>query len=87
MLEKNAVLNIQLPIGLAEQIQTIAKQNQQTISDIICLALASYTEHHLSDNLELEQALEVVHELSSGLGSSLPPHDGADNHDDYLYRL
>ncbi len=86
-----AELKISIPLDLQQQAHHIAKQQGETLSEIICMALATYIESHSRQHLmelsrmSLEDARALMLELGRGLGNGQPPHNGARNHDEYLY--
>lgn len=86
-----AELKISIPHELQQQAHYIAKQQGETLSEIVSIALAtyidSYSRQHLrqQSRLSLEEARLLMLELGRGLGNGQPPHDGARNHDEYLY--
>lgn len=86
-----AELKISIPHDLQQQVHHIAKQQGETLSEIICMAVAkyidSYSKQHLMEQsrMSLENARVLMLELGRGLGNGQPPHNGACNHDEYLY--
>ena len=86
-----AELKISIPHDLQQQVHHIAKQQGETLSEIICMAVAkyidSYSKQHLMEQsrMSLENARVLMLELGHGLGNGQPPHNGARNHDEYLY--
>ncbi|MCK5523586.1 MAG: hypothetical protein KAI83_10680 [Thiomargarita sp.] len=93
MLEKTSPLEltIKIPFELQEQIQHLAMQRCESISEIIYIALAHYLDGYrkpaqpVKRELSLEQGRNLMRELGLGLGHSTSPHDVARNHDLYLY--
>jgi len=88
---KLAELKISIPHDLQKQAHHIAKQQGETLSEVICMALATYVDtfskqyQMKQSRISLEDARVLMLELGSGLGNGQPPHDGARNHDEYLY--
>lgn len=86
-----AELKISIPRNLHKQAHQFAKQQGEALSDVICIALATYIEtytkqHHKEQSrISLEDARVLMLELGRGLGNGQPPHNGARNHDEYLY--
>ncbi len=84
-------LTITLPQELQQQVRRIAIQQGDTLSDVICLAVASYitsySKQHppVSKTMSLDEARGVMRELGRGLGTGQHPHNGARCHDTYLY--
>jgi len=76
MLENNAPLEltIQLPEQLHEQIESLARQRGETVSDIIRIALTHYFEAArkpwVKSGVNLEQGRNLMRELGLGLGAS-----------------
>ena len=88
-----AELKISIPHDLQQQAHHIAKQQGETLSEVISMALATYVDTFSKQHpkkqsrLSLEDARMLMLELGRGLGNGQPPHDGARNHDEYLYNL
>jgi hypothetical protein len=88
-----AELKINIPHDLQKQAHHVAKQQGETLSEIICMALAKYIDtfskqHQVKKSrISLEDARVLMLELGRGLGNGQPPHDGARNHDKYLYNI
>ena len=86
-----AELKISIPHDLQKQAHHIAKQQGETLSEVICMALATYIDtfsnkyYRKQSGISLEDARVLMLELGRGLGNGQPPHDGARNHDEYLY--
>jgi hypothetical protein len=86
-----AELKISIPHDLQKQAHQIAKQQGETLSEVICMALATYVDAFSKkylmkqSRINLEDARLLMLELGRGLGNGQPPHDGARNHDEYLY--
>lgn len=83
---------IQLPIDLQQKVNQIAARRGDTLSNIVRFALEIYVNMNLPPKevepttQDLERARERMRTFSKGIGSGSPPHDGAENHDAYLYR-
>jgi imidazoleglycerol phosphate dehydratase HisB len=84
-------LKISIPHDLQQQAHHIAKQQGETLSEIVRMALATYIDryskqHRVQESrLSLEEARLLMLELGRGLGNGQPPHNGARRHDEYLY--
>lgn len=97
-MEKNAIpethpseLSIQLPPDLEKRLRQIADQKGEAVSQIVIKAVSEFIADHARQRPEepppknLENARAIMRELGNGLGEGDAPHDGARNHDRYLY--
>lgn len=86
-----AELKISIPHELQQEVHQIAMQQGETLSEIICLAIATYIDSHSKQHqrkqsrMSLKKARALMLELGRGLGNGQPPHNGARNHDEYIY--
>lgn len=87
-----AEVTIKMPVDLERQAGHFARQHGETISELLCLALASYLEMNVQaqtpesrDRSRLDEARALMREFGKGLGEGCAPHDGARQHDQYLY--
>jgi len=83
-----AELKISILHDLQQQAHHIAKQQGETISEVISMALATtFSKQHTKkqSRLSLEDARVLMLDLGRGLRNGQSPHDGARNHDEYLY--
>ena len=88
-----ATVTINMPTDLQQQADVIATQHGETLSELICLALASYLEAYSKSSqaqtepsrMSLEEARLLMRQFGQGLGAGNAPHNGAQHHDEYLY--
>ena len=86
-----STVTITIPNALQQQADVIAAQQGETLSELICLALASYVDTSSNHSqaktapMSLENARVLMRQLGLGLGAGNAPHNGARNHDEYLY--
>ena len=86
-----AELKITIPHELQQEVHQIAMQQGETLSEVICLAIATYIDRYSRQHqgkqsrMSLEEARALMIELGRGLGNGQRPHNGARNHDEYLY--
>ena len=87
-----AEVSIKIPLALEEQAEQFARQHGETISELLCMALASYLEMNFylqpidnNDELRRNEARALMREFGKGIGEGRAPHDGARQHDRYLY--
>ena len=86
-----AELKIRIPRDLQKKIHHIALEQGETLSEFISMALAVYIDSYAKQNhkkksrMSLEDGRVLMLELGRGLGNGQPPHNGARNHDEYLY--
>ncbi len=84
-------LTIKIPFMLQTQTQKIALQQSKMLSSIIHMALEHYISLYkkqvdpINQEFSIKDGCNLMRELGQGLGNSLPPHDVARNHDNYLY--
>ncbi len=85
-------LTIRVPRELRQHAQHVAREQGETLSELVCLALSSYitaysAQHHpASPPMSLEDARRRMQIFGQGLGEGTAPHNAARQHDDYLYR-
>ena len=85
-------VTIRVPRELQQHAQHVANEQGETLSELMCLALASYISAYsaqhppASPSMSLEAAKQRMQIFGQGLGEGTAPHDAARRHDDYLYR-
>ena len=85
-----AELTIKIPVDLEKQAGRLALQHGETMSEFICLALASYLDMNFyppamekNEQVRIDDARTLMREFGRGLGEGQAPHDGARQHDLY----
>lgn len=76
-------MSIQLDLSEVqlERLKKIAQARKQDVNEMLADAIATW----LEQEAKREHAREVLREFAKGIGAGEPPHDGAQNHDKYLY--
>ncbi|WP_446011340.1 hypothetical protein [Candidatus Electrothrix sp.] len=92
--QPDSELRVRIPHELCQHVQKIAGEQSETLSDLVCIALASYVTTYSTQQktptsstpMELEKARELMENFGRGLDEGTSPHDTARRHDEYLYR-
>jgi len=78
---KATVIELELAPQEYERLEHVARTRRLSVAEVAQAALAEW----LEEQARLEQARELMRELSRGLGEGRAAHDVARNHDAYLY--